>query len=150
MYSWKPCMPSAKCQAACRISGHVELISHGRHSHVAICMNFTGHLQIDVTERHSRPGAFFLGLLPGTRGNDSEVKLTHSLAIWHGGDGDHVPATQQGLPHCVALAVGADDAICTQTYSTQSLESLKVPSCMSCLTTVQAHKKGIGTVPSCL
>ena len=59
MYSWKPCMPCAKCQAGCRKSGHVKLISHGRHSHVAICMTFTGHLQIDVTERHSRPGAFF-------------------------------------------------------------------------------------------
>lgn len=25
----------------------------------AVCMMFTGHLHIDVTERHSRPGAFF-------------------------------------------------------------------------------------------
>lgn len=57
-----------------------------------------------------------------------------------------MPATQQGLPYCVALAVGADGAICTETYGTQPSDSLKVPSYMSCPTVVilyiQSPQKG--------
>ena len=41
-------------------------------------------------------------------------KATHSVAVSHGGDGDHVPAAQHGSPDGAPLVVGPDYAICTE------------------------------------
>ena len=40
-------------------------------------------------------------------------RATHSIAVCHGSDGDHVPAAQHGSPDGAPLIVGANHAVCT-------------------------------------